>query len=130
MTVLIWILSLLCSVFLGSVVVKNFNFWLKSLAGLPIESNRLTLILGCLERFFYTVLFYKGKYEFMALLFGLMAAQKLLSLSKIKDDGSKDVFSLYKKVMAMTNVYFISSLISLCFGILGGWIIKFLQFGC
>jgi len=126
--VLIWALGFSVSIFIGSSVVKRLNYKLRRYVGFEENVNKLTPTMGCIERAIYTLLFYLGGYSFMSLLFGLMAGQKILSLQKIeKDPLVGDRLAVYKEIMVRTNVYFISSFVSLFFGILGGLIIKYLK---
>lgn len=121
---LILVLGLLVSIGMGGIVVKYLNAGLKRYIGDERPCNKLTPTMSCIERFIYTLLFCNNEYQIIAILFGLMAAQKIASVYVInKAKESKNRLSLYREIMEKINVYFISSFVSLLFGILGGVII-------
>jgi len=115
-----WVLGFLFSVVVGNIAVKHLNLWLRSYIGVGKEVARLTPILGCTERAIYTLFYIMNQYQFIAILFGIKVAQKLVTITKL--DTQKAVREQTEKI----NVYLICNIVSLIFGLLGGFIISWL----
>lgn len=130
--VFIWFFGFFISIFIGHYVTRYINQGLRCYIRVELGNNKLTPSLGCIERTIYTLLFYFAKYEFIAALFGIMVAQRLIAITVFNKKEefrkkSKEKPNIFKEVGERINVYFISNFVSLFFGILGGVIIKFLK---
>ncbi len=119
------LVGILVSMGIGGLVVKCLNRRLRCYIGILEATSKLTPTMGYLERGIYTWLFYSDNCKYIFGLFALLAAQKLLSIQKIEAESEENRLALYKENIERTNVYFISSFVSLLFGVFGGWIIRY-----
>lgn len=117
----VWFSSLLFSVVLGHIVVKWSNFALRKYIGAEEKPAKLTPTIGCIERTLYTVLTVLNQYNYVVILFGIKIAERLITYTRIRTDEE------LKKAGQHANVFLISNLISLGFGILGGLLIRYLM---
>ena len=115
----VWLSGLLFSVVLGNVGLKWLNLVLRKYIGAEDKPAKLTPAVGCIERAIYTVLMFFSSYNFIVTFFGLKVAQRFITFSKITNDEE------LKKAGQHANVFLISNIASLSFGIVGGIIIRY-----
>lgn len=115
----IWLSGLLFSVVLGHIGVKWLNLALRKYIKTEEKPASLTPTLGCIERAMYTILIVLQQYNYVATLFGIKMAQRLITYTKITDGDE------LKKAGQHANVFVICNIASLCFGILGGALILY-----
>lgn len=119
--VLIWMIGLAFSVFLGHLVTKWLNLGLREYIGAEKNPAKLTPTIGCIERGIYTTLFVLHQYEYIAIFFGIKIAQRLITYTKITN--GKEL----KKAGQHANVFVICNIVSLAIGILGGVLILYFR---
>jgi hypothetical protein len=116
---LIWILGLTFSVFLGNIIIKRLNIRLRKYVGAKESVAKLTPTVGCMERAIYTILTALQQYQYVAIFFGIKIAQRLITFSKIENPKQLEEAGEH------ANVFVICNVISLAFGILGGMLILY-----
>lgn len=116
----VWFSGFLFSVVLGHIGVKWLNCVLRKYIKVKEKPARLTPALGCIERSIYTLATsFPGHYYVIVTLFSIKMAERFITFTKITEEEH------IEKASEHANVFMICNIVSLCFGILGGRIIRY-----
>ncbi len=85
----------------------------------PRDSNKLTALLGFIDRFIYAICFAVNQYAFIGLWLSIKIAQRLVQFKPVETKDDNEI----RIVGERKNIFLIGNVISLVLGIMGGYLI-------
>ena len=123
-TMVRWIQGFFISILFGHIVTRKLIARLRNKYGIKKKYNRPGALLGCLERFIFTLSIVTKFYSFITVWLILKTAGRWTGEGFVVEVLDADEGKNKELAPAAINIYLIGNLVSLLFAVLGAWIIN------